>query len=856
MSPRPKLAALVLAAGYSSRMGQFKPRLPVGGRSAIELAITAFEEAGIEDVVVVTGHRAPELTRVLEGQRVRCVFNPKYDSGMYSSIVAGLKALSPDTDACFILPADIPLVRPATIRQLAAGYRADGSPIVYPVFQSRRGHPPLVHRSLFAEFIADDGKQGLRGVLSRYEAQAATVSVLDEAIHLDMDTPADYARMNTLAYSRDVLSEAECEALLVEQHVPDEVVRHSRAVAKAAEKLAASLMHRGGRLNLALVRAGSLLHDMAKGQPDHAQVGERALERLGFPSIARIVAGHTDLDFRKRKLDEVAIVYLADKLVQGEEVVSLRRRFERALVKFRNDPRVSPIVRSRWQTAQCVARAVERRCRMRLNEILEQTGHAPSIECVPEEVVLGTTESVCPECLRQIAAQRIRENGDVYLSKVCPEHGRFKTIIWRGRPAYGSWAPADKRPSQPLLCATEKRRGCPFDCGLCSEHRQQTCCVLLEVTQRCNLGCPFCFAAAPQTHSDPSLETIEAWLRMLLLSGGPFNLQLSGGEPTMRDDLAAIIARARSMGFSFLQLNTNGIRLREDTGYLRSLKEAGLSCVFLQFDGVTEEVHEQIRGRRLLATKQEVIRLCREEGLGVVLVPTLVPGVNTGQIGDIIRLAIGEMPTVRAVHFQPVSYFGRYPATPANHDRITLPEVMRQIEQQTQGKIRAADFYPPSAENAYCSFQGKFLLAADGALHPAPRPKQTACCASVAPELVQLSGPLASSGQDSRRAREFVARQWSLSTLDAPLSPSSLVDVESLDAFLRDVQSRTLSISGMAFQDAWNLDLQRLRECFIHIVSPDRKLVPLCAYNLTDSLGHPLYRATDRAVPGGEVAHA
>src|SRR5271157_4270310 len=106
------MSALVLAAGYSSRMGQFKPRLPVGGRSAIELAITAFREAGIEVVLVVTGHRAQELTAVLEGHRVRCVFNPKYDSGMYSSIVAGLKALPADTDACFILPADIPLVRP------------------------------------------------------------------------------------------------------------------------------------------------------------------------------------------------------------------------------------------------------------------------------------------------------------------------------------------------------------------------------------------------------------------------------------------------------------------------------------------------------------------------------------------------------------------------------------------------------------------------------------------------------------------------------------------------------------------------------------------------------------------------
>src|SRR5258708_3177074 len=133
--------ALILAAGYSLRMGQFKPRLPLGERSAIEYGISGFHTAGLREVIVVTGHRARELTNVLKGQ-VRCVFNPSYDSGMYSSIVAGLQSLPPETDAFFVLPADIPLVRPSTIMALVAAYHDTRTAIIYPVFQGKRGHPP------------------------------------------------------------------------------------------------------------------------------------------------------------------------------------------------------------------------------------------------------------------------------------------------------------------------------------------------------------------------------------------------------------------------------------------------------------------------------------------------------------------------------------------------------------------------------------------------------------------------------------------------------------------------------------------------------------------------------------------
>jgi len=862
MRSQPKLAAVILAAGCSSRMGQFKPRLPLGNGSAIEHTIAAFQSAGIADIIVVTGHRGRELAGVLEGQGVNCVFNPNYDSGMYSSIIVGIEVSSPETEAVFIHPADIPLVRCSTITKLAAAYKTNRASVTYPVFRNRRGHPPLISQTVFPHIVGSKPGDGLRGVLRRFEGQSATVSVLDEGIHLDMDTPADYARMNELALTRDVLTESECEALLAELKVREAVIRHSRMVAEAAEKITASLVQHGEDLNLALIRAGGLLHDVAKGKPDHAQAGARILEALGYPRIAQVIASHVDLAFREGVLDEAAVVYLADKLVRGGEIVTLRQRFEPSFQQYR-DAAVRMLVEQGWKTAQQIAAMVERRCGMCVAEILGVDDHElTAITCaIPERhgILLGTTESVCPECLARIEAQRIAENGDVYLVKSCPEHGRFKTVIWRGEPTYQSWALARKRESKPTVPATAGSRGCPFECGLCPDHRQHTCCVLLEVTDRCNLACPFCFASSPGAQTDPSLDSIETWLRMLLASGGPFNLQLSGGEPTLRDDLPEVIRQARAMGFTFIQVNTNGLRIAEDVSYLEHLKAAGLDCVFLQFDGVTDTVYEQIRGKALLGAKREVIHRCRDQQVGVVLVPTLVPGVNIGQIGEIIRLAVEEMPTVRAIHFQPISYFGRYPAAPSDCDRITLPEVMREIERQTDGMIRVADFHPPTAENAYCSFQGKFTLCSDGCLKPSSNPGQTSCCGPVSTQnsLVQLDSGSVQDRDESKRAREFVARQWACPASDpSPAATGSPVNIESLDSFLRQVQVNTLTISGMAFQDAWNLDLERLRDCFIHVVSPDCRLVPLCAYNLTDSRGHSLYRSKDTAREANEGVYA
>ncbi|MCC7207046.1 MAG: radical SAM protein, partial [Anaerolineae bacterium] len=250
--------------------------------------------------------------------------------------------------------------------------------------------------------------------------------------------------------------------------------------------------------------------------------------------------------------------------------------------------------------------------------------------------VLSVTESVCPVCLARVPAQRIARGEDVYLRKTCPAHGAFEVILWRGQPAYADWS-RPKTPAYPAHPLTAVQHGCPFDCGLCPDHHQQTCTALLEVTQRCDLRCPFCFAdAGAAAPPDPSLAVIEGWFRRLLDAGGPCNVQLSGGEPTMRDDLPDIVALGRALGFGFIQVNTNGLRLARDAEYVRRLKAAGLASVFLQFDGPDDAILTAMRGVKALDRKRAAIERCAEHGLGVVLVPTLAPGINTHAIGAIL----------------------------------------------------------------------------------------------------------------------------------------------------------------------------------------------------------------------------
>lgn len=449
-----------------------------------------------------------------------------------------------------------------------------------------------------------------------------------------------------------------------------------------------------------------------------------------------------------------------------------------------------------------------------------------------QETVLQVTESVCPICLEKIPARYIRSGGEVYLKKSCRLHGNFSTAIWRGNGelSYNAWT-KERSCAHPHVCLTEVNKGCPYDCGLCAEHQQQTCCVLLEVTERCNLNCNVCFAGSGVSCTDPSFETIKAWLEQLVALGKPF-IHISGGEPTVRKDLPEIISLAREMGFPYIQLNTNGLRLGLEPEYVKELKDAGLSAVFMQFDGTRDEIYRQLRGRSLMTVKESAIENCGKNNLGIVLVPTVVPGVNADNIGEIVQFALARIPTVSGIHFQPVSYFGRYPAAPLDEQRITLPEVIRNMEIQTNGLIKAEYFKPSGCDHARCGFHGDFVLSPDDCIHPLSKRSEPVSCCSKQGQIsaVDLN-------------RNFVARRWVKNENENNYCQTTEKgDMQDMDYFLSRVRTHGFTITGMAFQDCWTIDLERLQECSLHVFSPDGRIIPFCVYNLTNIQGESLYR--------------
>jgi uncharacterized radical SAM superfamily Fe-S cluster-containing enzyme len=453
------------------------------------------------------------------------------------------------------------------------------------------------------------------------------------------------------------------------------------------------------------------------------------------------------------------------------------------------------------------------------------------------KAVLAETESLCPVCLNRIPAKRVIEGKDVYLKKDCPEHGNFKALIWRNAELYRNWSHYSQQAVGPEKRLTDIARGCPYDCGLCPSHEADTCTTVMEVTHRCNLDCPICFASGNEyLHFEPDINTIQGMYQTIIEAGGPYPVQMSGGEPTIRDDLPAIIALGKRLGFYHIQINTNGIRIAQDKGYLIRLKESGADLIYLQFDGVSDDVYRAIRGRNLFDLKVRAISNCAEVKIGVVLVPTVMPNVNLHQLGEIIQFAKKRIPTVKGVHFQPVSYFGRYPGSPKDEDRTTLPDVLDGLVVQTNGELKKSDFVPRRCEDSHCSFSSFFVLMEDGKLQART---------DIAQEAV--SGFGYRKDPPAVTARGFINRRWRLGDEEAEQTEKRCSQCcgQSQDAWLRFRKREGtyyLTITGMPFQDVWTLDLHRLKRCCVHVVTNNRRLIPLCAFYVTSITGERLYQ--------------
>jgi uncharacterized radical SAM superfamily Fe-S cluster-containing enzyme len=422
---------------------------------------------------------------------------------------------------------------------------------------------------------------------------------------------------------------------------------------------------------------------------------------------------------------------------------------------------------------------------------------------------LETTESLCPICLKVIEARVVVQEGAVYLKKICPDHGPCTTYLWPEAEHF-DWMNAFRLPFKQPRFERPSLKGCPSDCGLCSIHLRHSTLVEVEVTQRCNLRCPVCFMSSGEAPQDPSLETIQGMFKEILRqSGAQVSLQLTGGEPTVRQELAEIVRLGKEAGFTAIEVNTNGLVIGRNPGYVQDLVEAGISGVYLQFDGLTGAVYEKIRGADLLKDKLQAIENCRAAGVQVVLAMTVIWGVNHHQLGAVLNFALQNQDVIAGVALQPAFTSGRFDVHAER--RLTMGDVIFMLAEQSGGLIEPYDLWPLSCSHPLCSC-ATYLVEEAGEVKPFTR--------LITPEEYK---------------REF-----------NPESPQGSV--------FADIAARRfpglgmgLSVVIMNYMDVMSADLKRLKECSMTVTMEDGRLIPFCAYQMTDIYGKRLYPVWGRA---------
>ncbi|MFX1294155.1 MAG: radical SAM protein [Promethearchaeota archaeon] len=309
--------------------------------------------------------------------------------------------------------------------------------------------------------------------------------------------------------------------------------------------------------------------------------------------------------------------------------------------------------------------------------------------------------SVCPECIKVIPGVIIEENGKIWLKKKCPEHGDFKDILSQ-HPKYYKWSQnfwsEGIAIDQNKRCVPDTSKGCPWDCGTCNRHKTTPILSLIDITNKCNLRCPICFANAAVTGNvvEPTFDEVVKIMKHLI-SLRPYSniaVSFSGGEPTLREDLPDMIRKAFELGFLQTMLITNGIKFK-DLDYCREIKKTGLQTIYLQFDGTTPETWEKTRGFNLWPIKQRIIKNLRISGFdSVVLVPTIAKTVSDHEVGNIIQFAIDNIDLIRGVNFQPVSLCGRIPQDKLAEMRINISDLIHMIDKQTNHVLNPNVWYP------------------------------------------------------------------------------------------------------------------------------------------------------------------
>ncbi|MGB7346885.1 MAG: radical SAM protein [Pirellulaceae bacterium] len=461
-------------------------------------------------------------------------------------------------------------------------------------------------------------------------------------------------------------------------------------------------------------------------------------------------------------------------------------------------------------------------------------------------VMIGTTDSLCPECMEVVPAKIITRGSRVYFRKRCPEHGTREDFVCSD----ASWWDRDEGHTAsvlPLIRSTKSStKGCPHDCGLCEEHEQHTCIGLVELTDRCNLSCPMCFASSGPGGKDHSLEDIIASLdRLIECEGHAEVCQLSGGEPTIHPQFEQIVDEALARPIDYVMVNTNGIRLAKDPELVERLAQNRDRVeIYFQWDGINRDDVKRIRGEDVIDIKRRALDRLGEAGLNVTLVSTLAAPLDDNFYRDLWAEAFSRS-NVTGLSLQPATYSGRHLLPEDLEDRITFPDVIGGLAAASHGAVSSDDFSPLPCAHPNCH---QIMLAArEGAtITPLNR------AAPVAENLDLIAGGLSFTPDRSRQLVELFLQRMSHCGSDCGChdvtqigsiagKPIEQPAANDADAALQRFFSRVLTgqasakdlmrVTITSFLDAYNFDVRQLMKCCTHHVLPSGHMVPFCAYN-------------------------
>jgi len=419
------------------------------------------------------------------------------------------------------------------------------------------------------------------------------------------------------------------------------------------------------------------------------------------------------------------------------------------------------------------------------------------------------------------------QDGNVYLLKKCQRHGSERVLIADDVDYYRRCREVFiKTPEMPVVYNTPVKRGCPYDCGLCTDHEQHSCLSLVEINDHCNLSCPICYARSGPTRMQyRSLPHIEKLLDAVVRNEGqPDVVQISGGEPTLHPDFFAVLELAKARPIRHLMVNTNGIRMAQDEDFVKQIAECMPDLeVYLQFDSFERDALMELRGADLRSTRQQALDRLNCYGISTTLVVTLKKGLNDNEVGRIIEFGL-QQPCVRGVTFQPIQAAGRLEQYDPATDRLTLTEVRRKILEQSS-VLRPEDVIPVPCHPDCLAMA--YLLKLDGKVVP--------LTGMIDPEILINGGRNTIVYEEDDAVRNGVFRLFA--TNHSPQSGAgSLRDL--LCCLPRLAAPPELSYKNIfrvlivQFLDAYSFDVRSVKKTCIHMVHPDGRLIPFDTYNL------------------------